>query len=192
MSSVFLFPSLIRLSVAASLRRKTLVTADGLTKEMRVSVYLYAKEVKRLYKASGALFLALYLKQALFCLWRWSRRPHDRLPVPVSLTRSGFPRIIPSFIRRQKYKKDDKADMLVKIWLSLFHFSKIIKFAKWISQPLLPLSRLGRIQKRGSKPSTGWRKRFPSWWGGTYLGFHGSPLWKKPSRQSLRNLGFLY
>lgn len=113
-----LFPSLIRLSVAASLRRKTLVTADGLTKEMCVSVYLYAKEVKRLYKASGALFLALYLKQALFCLW--SRRPHDRLPVPVSLTRSGFPRIIPSFIRRQKYKKDDKADMLVKIWLSLF------------------------------------------------------------------------
>lgn len=48
-----LFPSLIRLSVGASLRRKTLVTADGLTKEMCVSVYLYAKEVKRLYKASG-------------------------------------------------------------------------------------------------------------------------------------------
>ena len=44
-----LFPSLIPLSVATTLRRKTLVTADGLTKEMCVSVYLYAKEVKRLY-----------------------------------------------------------------------------------------------------------------------------------------------
>lgn len=93
-----LFPSLIRLSVAASLRRKTLVTADGLTKEMCVSVYLYAKEVKRLYKASGALFLALYLKQALF-----------RLPMEVisatsrSLTSSGlfdpvwFPSYYPFF-----------------------------------------------------------------------------------------------
>lgn len=117
--------------MAASLRR--LVTADGLTKEMCVSVYLYAKEVKRLYKASGALFLALYLKlkaSSLQIAYGGDRRPHDRLPVPVSLTRSGFPRIIPSFLRRQRYKKDDKADMLVKIWLSLFNLSKIILLAK--------------------------------------------------------------
>lgn len=54
-----LFPSLIPLSVATTLRRKTLVTADGLTKEMCVSVYLYAKEVKRLYiRRQGLCFLA--------------------------------------------------------------------------------------------------------------------------------------
>ena len=74
-----LFPSLIPLSVATTLRRKTLVTADGLTKEMCVSVYLYAKEVKRLYIRRQGLCslaytiwrssnLALYCKQALFRL----------------------------------------------------------------------------------------------------------------------------
>ena len=79
------------------------------------------------------MFLALYLKQCASSLqiaYGGDRRPHDRLPVPVSLTRSGFPRIIQFFIRRQMYKKDDKADMLVKILLSLFNLSKIILLAK--------------------------------------------------------------
>lgn len=105
------------------LKRILLVAADSLTKESCIAVYLYAKAVKRLYRKSGGLFLALYLKQCASSLpiaYGGDRRPHDRLPVPVSLTRSGFPRIIPFFIRRQMYKKDEKADMLVKIWLSLF------------------------------------------------------------------------
>lgn len=42
----------------------------------------------------------------------------------------GYPRIIPSFIRKQMYKKDDKADLLVRIWLSLFSVYKIVLLAK--------------------------------------------------------------
>ncbi|QHN82282.1 uncharacterized protein DS421_20g694460 [Arachis hypogaea] len=39
---------------------------------------------------------------------------HPDNAVPVSLTRSGYPRIIPSHHRRMILKKDEKADMLVK------------------------------------------------------------------------------
>ncbi|KAF1889387.1 hypothetical protein Lal_00024712 [Lupinus albus] len=58
--------------------------------ESCIAVYLYAKAVKRLYRKSGGLFLALYLKQCASSLqiaYGGDRRPHDRLPVPVSLTR---------------------------------------------------------------------------------------------------------
>jgi hypothetical protein len=50
------------------LKRILLVAADSLTKESCIAVYLYAKAVMRLYRKSGGLFLALYLKQALFRL----------------------------------------------------------------------------------------------------------------------------
>ncbi|XLT04685.1 hypothetical protein HN51_058891 [Arachis hypogaea] len=38
---------------------------------------------------------------------------HPDNAVPVSLTRSGYPRIIPSHHRRMILKKDEKADMLI-------------------------------------------------------------------------------
>jgi hypothetical protein len=41
---------------------------------------------------------------------------HPDNAVPVSLTRSGYPRIIPSHHRRMILKKDEKADMLVKFY----------------------------------------------------------------------------
>lgn len=44
---------------------------------------------------------------------------HSLLPVPVSLTRSGYPKIIPSFHRKMIMKKDQKADLWVHIYLSL-------------------------------------------------------------------------
>lgn len=108
------------------LKRILLVAADSLTKESCIAVYLYAKA-----EVGGFLLCIWSNVQALF-----------RLPMEVigDLTIAYqfrslwpglvFPRIIPSFIRRQMYKKDDKADMLVKIWLSLFNLSKIILLAK--------------------------------------------------------------
>ncbi|KAI9070792.1 hypothetical protein K1719_047240 [Acacia pycnantha] len=52
------------------LNRMILVVADGLTKESCIALYLYAKEVRRLYTPSGPLFTALYLKQCSSSLRR--------------------------------------------------------------------------------------------------------------------------
>jgi hypothetical protein len=115
------------------LKRMHLIIADGLSKESCIAFYLFCKEVRRLYKRSGALFASLYLKQCGTCLmtaYGGDRHVPNLLPVPVSLTRSGYPRIIPPFIRRKMYKRDDYADRLVKIWLSVFSLSRLVVKAK--------------------------------------------------------------
>ena len=56
------------------------------------------------------------------------------LSVPVSLTRTGLPRIIPAHHRRAIRKSDSKADMLVKLYLSLFSLSRVILLAKKVSK----------------------------------------------------------
>lgn len=76
------------------------------------------------------------------------RRPPERLAVPVSLSRSGFPRIIPSFVRHKMYKRYDTADILVKCWLSLFSLARKILVAKrvgWMPPLWLPWFHLLRI-----------------------------------------------
>lgn len=62
------------------------------------------------------------------------RRRPDLLPVPVSLTRSGYPRIIPSFHRQIIRRKDERADLVVKVYLSFFSLSKVICLAKKIDK----------------------------------------------------------
>lgn len=97
--------------------------------------YLYAKQVRLLYRKSGALFVALYLKQAASSLQQYyggDRVPQGRLPVPIALTRSGLPRIIPSFIRKKIRMRDGIADMWVQIFLSLFSLHRIVPLAKKI------------------------------------------------------------
>lgn len=64
-------------------------------------------------------FCALYLKQAassLMMAYGGDEFVHPDNAVPVYLTRSGYPRIIPSHHRRMILKKDEKADMLVKFY----------------------------------------------------------------------------
>lgn len=66
-------------------------------------------------RKSGWLHCALYLKQCASSLqtaYGGAPRPHILLPIPVSLTRSGYPRIIPSLHRRLILKKDDRSDIL--------------------------------------------------------------------------------
>lgn len=48
------------------------------------------------------------------------------LSVPVSLTGSGLPRIIPSFHRMEILKRTTKGDMLIQLYLSSFILSKFI------------------------------------------------------------------
>lgn len=91
----------------------------------------------KLGKKSGLLFLALYLKQCKVCLLQfYGGIPGEagQLPVMVSLTKSGLPRIIPSHHRRMIMRRDDKADGLVKLYLSWFSLAKVILLSKKVSK----------------------------------------------------------
>ena len=119
------------------LKRVTLLVSDGLTKEKCIAVHLFAKQVFRLKKKSGLLFCALYLKQctsSLMIAYGCSHKSPDLLPVPVSLTRKGYPRIIPRHHRYLIYKQDDRADEMVQFYLSLFSIYRIIELGKRISR----------------------------------------------------------
>lgn len=85
---------------------------------------------------SGLLFTALYLKKSSSSL----QKAYDQdpvtglLPFPVSLTREGYPRIIPSFQKRIIQKGGDRADRLVQLSLYWFSLSKVIRLAKPITK----------------------------------------------------------
>lgn len=53
--------------------------------------------------------------------------PHEALPVPVSLNRSGYPTIIPAFHRKLIARKDERADTLARLYLSFFSLSKVVR-----------------------------------------------------------------
>lgn len=98
--------------------------------------FLFCKEVTRLVRRSGPLHTALYLKQCASCLqtsYGGIKTPHSLLPVPVSLTRSGIPRIIPAHHRKVIRSGGPRGDLLVKCYLSFFTISKLITEAKRIS-----------------------------------------------------------
>lgn len=62
--------------------------------ECYIATFLFCKEVVRLVNKSGPLFTALYFKQcssSLQMAYGGVKRPHEFLPVPISLTRRGFP-----------------------------------------------------------------------------------------------------
>jgi hypothetical protein len=54
------------------------------------------------------------------------------LPVPVSLTRRGLPRIIPSFHRKIIMRGGSEAESLVQMYLSFFSLYRIVLQAKKI------------------------------------------------------------
>ena len=56
------------------------------------------------------------------------------LPVPVSLTRSGYPTFIPAYHRLMIYKKDEKADLLVRLYLSFLTLAYVIELSKKVSK----------------------------------------------------------
>ena len=119
------------------LSKVLLVIQDGLSKETCVAAYLFAGSVIKLGRKSGWLHCSLYLKQcssSLMMAYGGSFSPDKSLALPVSLTRKGYPRIIPSFHRRLIYRRDDRADQLVQIYLSFFSLSKIILLAKRITR----------------------------------------------------------
>lgn len=82
-------------------------------------------------RKSGLLFTALYLKQVSTILQKYyGGISPSLLPVMVSLTRSGLPRIIPSFHREVIRRRDDRADAVVRMYLSWCSLSKVVLLAK--------------------------------------------------------------
>lgn len=114
-----------------------LIMFDGLTKEVCVASHLIGKQILHLGKKSGWLFAALYLKQCSVLLMTFRASDDPRLPtdlsVPVSLTFSGLPRIIPSFHRAEIRRRSAKGDQLIKFYLSVFSLAKLFELGKRVS-----------------------------------------------------------
>lgn len=109
------------------LLRVQLVVSGLLTKEVCLACVSFVRTVYRLRRQSGLLFTALYCKQCAVSLQRYyagSFSKRDSLSPPVSLTRCGLPRIIPAPIRKAIRARDDRADILVRLYLSWFGLSK--------------------------------------------------------------------
>lgn len=120
--------------------RVSLIVSGCPTVELGLACVHFAKQVRKLKKGSGLLFTALYLKQCSVALQRYyatstpKKLISDSSPVSVSLTRSGLPRIIPKHHRHVISTRNDRADFLVRIYLSWFGISKLIKLAKPITR----------------------------------------------------------
>lgn len=104
------------------------------------------------------LFTALYLKQcssSLQSAYAGVKRKHGLLPTPVSLTRSGFPTINPAYHRHLIYKRDDRGDRLVKIYLSFFSISRLIRLAKKVDSDTFESICTPAPEKLGERLLTG-------------------------------------
>lgn len=116
--------------------RVLLIVFDKLSKETCILAALFCKEVVRRTFKSGPLATALQLKQCGSCLMMYYggvKTPPGRLPVPISLTRSGLPRIIPRYHRRVIMQRNERSDLLVKCYLSFFSLSRIVLLAKKVN-----------------------------------------------------------
>ena len=104
-----------------------------LSKDKCIAVYLFIKWFHRFRKSAGWLNTALYLKACSVSLMRayaGSWVVTDPTSHPVSLNRSGLPRCIPAFHRRVIREKSERADLLVRFYLSLFSISRLILVVK--------------------------------------------------------------
>ena len=155
---------------------------------------MFSGSVIRIGRKSGWLHCALYLKQCASSLHKaygGVKDHHDLLPVPVSLTRS--PRIIPSFHRQ--LLRDERADVLVQIYLSFFTLSKAL--AKKVTRstfdsiirpwddPESVLSQVGEIKlnlKSLLERYVPWVSTRP-----LYQGLEWSPTWKSVPSNSPAN-----
>lgn len=113
------------------------VVSDGLTSEYCIAAYLFSQKVCHLKRKSGLLFVALYLKTCAVSLQKFygeSTYSHGLLSPKVSLTRCGLPTIIPSFHRKVIRRRDSRADICVKVYLSWFTLARIVLLAPKVSK----------------------------------------------------------
>ena len=107
-----------RFSSRSYLNRMILITHDSLTKEACIGAYLFSKQVVRLVRKSVFWFTSLYLKQCSSSrLRRYSEA--TRIVACTSLPQSIRVSSYHPSHRRMMMRKDDRADVLVKLYLSL-------------------------------------------------------------------------
>ncbi|GMN74458.1 hypothetical protein TIFTF001_052379, partial [Ficus carica] len=118
------------------LSRVPLILTGHLSVEVGLAMVLFIKQIQHLRKKSGLLYTALYLKQCSVALQRaYAGNPIDSsASVSVSLTRSGYPRIIP--VRHIISCHSDRSDYLVRLYLSWFGLSRIIVIGKPVTKSL--------------------------------------------------------
>lgn len=110
---------------------------------------------------------------------------HPSGALQVSLTRSGLPRIIPPHHRAMIRRRDEKSDLLVKWYLSIFSLSKVITLAKKVDKSTFAsivtpvtdmdsvLELVGSIKECFNRRYVPWIKRIPLEQGLTF-----EPTWK--------------
>lgn len=120
------------------LSRVPLILTGHLSVEVGLAMVLFIKQIQHLRKKSGLLYTALYLKQCSVALQRaYAGNPIDSsASVSVSLTRSGYPRIIPVRHRHIISCHSDRSDYLVRLYLSWFGLSRIIVIGKPVTKSL--------------------------------------------------------
>ncbi|GLT62820.1 hypothetical protein SLA2020_354280 [Shorea laevis] len=105
-------------------------------------------------RSSGWLYTALYLKQCSLHLKIAYGGEFDRslsYPISVSLTGSGYPRIVPAFSRRIiRQKGTRRSELAVQMYLSFFSFFTIVEKAKKIRASLfssiqMPIRDIDRV-----------------------------------------------
>lgn len=119
------------------LLRASLIVSLRLHCETGLALISLVRVVLRQVRKSGLLHTALYLKQCSVSLQRYyagSYTKTDLLSIPVSLTRTGLPVIIPVYIRKVIRRHDDRSDMWVRTYLSWFGIARIIELAPKVSK----------------------------------------------------------
>nr|UJQ92537.1 MAG: putative RNA-dependent RNA polymerase [Mitoviridae sp.] len=99
----------------------------GPSKGHCIALYAMSKRIIEISRKSGLLFTGMYLKQVSFMLqWYIGGERHSRpkLPIFISLTRSGIPRFIPPIYRKRLRGEIDPT--VVKIVLSVCTLSRLI------------------------------------------------------------------
>lgn len=113
-----------------------LIATGRLSVEVGLAMVPFIRKVFHLKRDSGLMFTALYFKQCSVALQRAysGNRIDSPASVSVSLTRSGFPRIIPTRHRHIIQCGNDRSDYLVRLYLSWFSLSRIIVIGKPITK----------------------------------------------------------
>lgn len=122
-------------SLKGHLAKVSLILFFSLTKERCLAAHHFAKKIVGMGRKSGWLHVSIYCKHAAASLQTaYVGEFPIHQPFPISLSRSGYPRIIPAYHRHVIMLGGDRADDLVKLYMSFFSLTKAIPLAKRVSQ----------------------------------------------------------
>ncbi|KMZ61076.1 hypothetical protein ZOSMA_54G00050 [Zostera marina] len=149
------------------LNKIILSTCSQLSTETCIAASLVCKSILALASRGGMLTTAVYLKHCRVALqMSYGADIFTPLPFPISLTRTGYPRIIPSFHRHLIRRRDSRSDVLVRLYMSVFSIGRIVKLAKVVSKStyqsiVTPPDDMDRIRKTISSIKDKFKEIFP-------------------------------